>query len=154
VLEVRSKRLGGLGRKRGTSSAAALQWRAAEHGVLAREGNDGFYSLLGVVRRFLTDRLKPWQDMGSAWRGDMQGWWSNGVRSRNRPAGVRTARGIDQGVFLHSAQSLGHGARTNGCRPASACVYDGVQRRADVAGCDAARATSRALAFWLWNNSM
>jgi hypothetical protein len=147
VLEVRSRRLGGSGRKWGTSSTAALQWCAAEHGVLAQEGNDGFYSLLGVVRRFVTDRLKPWHDMGSAWCGDVQGRRPNGVRRRSQPAGARATRGTDQGIFPRSAQSLGHDTRTNGRRPASTCVYDGVRRRADVAGCNAARATSRALAF-------
>jgi hypothetical protein len=36
----------------------------------------------------------------------------NGVRRRRRPAGTRAARGTDQGVFLRSAQSLRHGARS------------------------------------------
>jgi hypothetical protein len=154
VLEVRSRRLRGSGHKWGTSSVAALQWRMVEHGVLAREGNGDFYSLLGVVRRFVTDRLKPWHGMGSTWCGDVQGRRPNGVRRRSRPAGACAARGTDQGVFPRSAQSLGHDARTNGRRPASACMYDGVRQQADVAGCDTVRATSRALAFWLWNNSM
>jgi hypothetical protein len=45
--------------------------RAAEHGMLARKGNDDFYSLLGVVRQFVMDWLKLRHGMGSTWRRDV-----------------------------------------------------------------------------------
>jgi hypothetical protein len=118
------------------SSTAAAMVTAAGARVLAwGRTAPTLYSLLRVVRRFATDRLKPWHDMGSARRDDVQGWRPNGVRRRSRPTGARAARGTDQEVYPRSAQSLRHGARTNGRRPALACVYDGVRRWADVAGC-------------------
>jgi hypothetical protein len=67
VQEVR--RLGAqVGNEHGSGPSMA---RAAEHGVLTQKGNDDFYSLLGVVRRFVIDRLKQRHGMGSTWRGDV-----------------------------------------------------------------------------------
>jgi hypothetical protein len=84
---------------RARSSTAATMATAAGARVLARGRTaPAFYSPLGVVRRFASDRLKPWHDMGSARRGDVQGWRPNGVRRRSRSAGARAARGADQEV--------------------------------------------------------
>jgi hypothetical protein len=129
---------------RARSSTVATMATAAGTRVLARGRTaPAFYSLLGVVRRFASGRLKPWHGMGSARRGDVQGWRPNGVRRRSRPAGACVARGADQEVYPRSAQSLKHGARTNGRKPASTCVYDGYGDGPTWPSAHAARATRR-----------
>jgi hypothetical protein len=133
---------------RGRSSTAAAMATAAGARVLARGRTmPTFYSLLGVVSLSTSNRLKPWHDMGSARRGDMQGWRPNGVKRRSRLVGPHAARGSDQEVYPCSAQSLEHGARTNGRRLASACVYDGYGDGPMWPGARTARAPTRALAL-------
>jgi hypothetical protein len=120
-------RLWRFGAQGGNKLGSSLQWRAAEHGVLAREGTDDFYiraSGGGVFLARQGGEVATWAQgsAASTTNGGLRAARpANGRRRRGRTAHTGVARGTGQRAHQHHAQETRGDAWTTGHCRASAC---------------------------------